>query len=296
MPNLYANLAEVRAVAPNSITAAVTGYDKLFVSLAERISRWIDDHCVRTFYPQLETRYFPGNGKPDIYLGDLVSVSEVAYSDDNGANYTALSESDYLLMSGNSYQTPGSYNRIHLAVDGALSWFPTGQKAIKVTGIWAYTLARADMFYSSTDTVENNPLAADGLAITVNDADGIDAFGNSPRFSRGQLLRIESEWVEVADVNTSTNVITVARGRNGTTAAAHAQNTPIDIFSPPPPVKQALIIQAIHQFKRGQAAYGDAEALPDQGKIMHIKSIDPEVYDLLGKDPGEKYVSMGLRW
>ena len=280
MPNLYITLADLRNNAPDALRSTNTTYDQAFLRLAHAISRWIDDYCERVFYPVSEIRYFPGGGGQDLWPGDLISVSEVAISEDNGLTYTALASTDYMLMGGNDYGPRGSYNRIRLDINGDQVTWPTGQKAIRITAVWGWHDDRAGAFEDSTDEVENNPLSDSGTTLTVNDIDGIDLWGVTPRFSEGALLRIGSEYLEVVDTGAS-EALTVVRGRNGTTAAAHLQNVQIDLWRPPAVVKQAALIQAIHQFKRAQAGYTDAEARPDLGRLMHIKSLDAEALALL---------------
>jgi len=282
MPNLYATLAEIRDVAPDALAASITQYDQQFLRLSETISRWIDEYCYRHFYPVSETRYFYGTGDRDVFLDDLISVTTISYSEDDGDTYTALTSSDYALMAGDDYNPRGSYNRVELSVNGDLATWPEGQKAVKVVGVWGKTDLRGDAWEDTGDDVENNPLASGGTSLTLNDVDGAGPWGMTPRISAGHLLRIESEYVEVVSTNTSGNTAAIVRARNGTTAAAHVQNTDVERWRVHPKVKQACIIQAVHQFKRAQAGYADAEAMPDMGKMVHLKSIDPEVYDLLG--------------
>lgn len=296
MPNLYATLAEVRSIAPDAITSSVTGYDQLFIRLANAISRWIDDHTQRVFFPGIETRYFNGAGCDYQFVGDLIEAHEIAYSDDHGLSYTIMAPTDYILMAGRTYDPPASFTRVQMARNGSMSYFPTGRRSLRLAGLWGYTDRRADCWLPSGDTVQNNPLSSSGTVINVASVGGPGPTGWTPRFSPGALLRIEDEFVEVTAVqsDSDTQALTVLRGRNGSAAVQHAQGTAIDLWQVPDPVRQAMIIQAVHQFKRGQAGFGDAEALPDQGRILHLKSIDPEVYDLLGRTPGEKYVALGL--
>src|SRR3989304_8893242 len=112
MPNLYATLAEVRSVAPDALVSSVTGYDPLFIRLASSISRWVDNHCKRVFYPVQDTRYYNGKGAKQLYVGDLFSVTSISFSSDNGQTYTALAATDYMLMLGKDYGPRGSYNKI----------------------------------------------------------------------------------------------------------------------------------------------------------------------------------------
>jgi hypothetical protein len=111
-----------------------------------------------------------------------------------------------------------------------------------VTGWWGYHEDWSNAWQDSQDTVENDPLTSTGTSISVNDADGADLFGNTPRFKVGQTLRIETEYVYVTAVTAATtNTLTVIRGVNGTTAAAHDQNTAIYVYRPMHEIEQAAL-------------------------------------------------------
>jgi len=112
-------------------------------------------------------------------------------------------------------------------------WTQTPVQAITVTGIWGWHDRWAAAWRDSSDTVQNNPLSSSATTITVTNAGGADSTGETPRFQVGHLLKIESEYLRVLAVNTTSNVLTVLRGMNGTSAAAHAQNTPIYTYQPP---------------------------------------------------------------
>lgn len=282
MPNLYATPQEIKSAMPDGIRTTTVSYDALFLRLGERISRFIDNHCKREFYPRLATRYFNGSGECELFLPDLLSVTSVEISTDGGLTYTALSSSDYFATVEGDFNSTMSFTRLIVNVNSsALSIWPTGQRSVKIAGEWGYADDRDTAWESSADTVEDNPLTSSGTSITVNDADGIDLWGVTPRFQAGQVLKIESEYAEVTVVNATENKLTVVRGRNGSTGASHAQNTAISIWRPPEPVKQAAIIQAVRQMERGLQGFGEARANTEIGQLFFLKSLDPEAQIML---------------
>lgn len=125
---------------------------------------------------------------------------------------------------------PGSI--LHLTGGYTFRYIETPLNAITVTGTWGWHDDWANAWRVSGDTVQNNPLSSSAISMTVSDADGLDAENNTPRFQVGQLLKIEAEYVRVLAVNTATNVLTVLRGVNGTTAVSHALNTAVTIYQP----------------------------------------------------------------
>lgn len=274
MPNLYATPTEVKAGMPDAIQAGTTKYDAELLRLANDASRLVDKHCRRTFFPQSATRYFAGDGSAELWVGDLLTVTSVGISSDRGQTYTNLAVTDYIPTRAGDENTLGSYDMLTLASAGTRSTWPTGQRSVRVIGVWAYADDRAAAWEASQDTVQDNPLLIGASTVNVASASGANLWGISPRIQAGQLWRIESEFLEATVV--ATNAITVARARNGSSAAQHAQNTAIELWRPPDPVKQAVIITVAKSFERGQQGFGDARAVPEMGQLFFVKELDAE--------------------
>jgi hypothetical protein len=114
--------------------------------------------------------------------------------------------------------------------------------AIEVTGIAGYHADYAEAWFSSGDSVQDDPqISSTETLITVEDVDEEDAYGQTPRFSPGNLIRLESEFCEVIATNPSTDTLTVRRGVNGSTAATHVKNTVIDVFQVEPNIQRAAL-------------------------------------------------------
>lgn len=283
MPNCYASLAEIKAGMPDGIRASTTKYDAMILSLASEVSRAIDAWCNRTFFPQLATRYFYGSGTPDLLIPDLLSITSVAYSGDDGETYTTLVSADYLATVCGDVNSKRSYDLLRVsALSDTLSYWVEGERSVRIAGVWAYADDRDTAWKSSGDTSEDNPLSASATTLTVNDVDAEDAYGVPSLFSPGQLLRLESEYVETGlQIDTSANTLRIIRGRNGTTAAAHAQNTAIDIWTAPEPIRRACIIQVNRQLERGFQGFSDARATEEIGSFVYTRQWDPEAMALM---------------
>jgi hypothetical protein len=124
-----------------------------------------------------------------------------------------------LILTGSALFTPGV----------------TRSQAIEVSGTWGWHANWANAWRDSGDTVRDDPLSDSATALTVSDVAAADSDNQSPRFQTGHLLRIEEEYLRVlavTAVSESDDLLTVARGVNGTTAAAHAQDTPVYTYQP----------------------------------------------------------------
>ena len=167
-------------------------------------------------------------------------------------------------------------------LSATLAGWTAGERSIKVVGVQGYVDERDQAWESSGDTTEDNPLTAGATSVTVNDVDALDAYGAPARFAAGQLLRIGSEYVETTlAIDTSANTLGLVRGRNGTTAAQHAQNTAIDIWRTPEPIRRACVIQVNRHMERGFQGFGDSRATPETGTVSYARQWDPEALALM---------------
>ena len=261
----------------SGIASTDTNDDENMQALCIAASRILDSATRREFYPIYQARYF--DMPPDDSLlkvdRDLLAVDTFT-TQNTGVTVTS---GQYYLMTGNSYNNP-PYDRISQKADSSrpnLLYSGTMQKSQCVTGWWGYHEDWSNAWQNSQDTVENDPLSASGTSITVNDADGADLFGNTPRFKVGQLLKIESEYCYVSAVNTSTNALTVIRAVNGTTAAAHVQNTEIYVYRPMREIEQAAIRLAHWLYGLGSIGYMEIIATIGEGGIEIPQSAPADV-------------------
>jgi hypothetical protein len=148
-----------------------------------------------------------------------------------------------------------------LIAGSSFIWSQTPTQSISVSGIWGWHNRWNTAWRNSADTVQNNPLSSGASTLTVTDADGADSELETPRFQVGHLLKIENEYLRVLAVNTATNVLTVLRGVNGTTAAAHALNTAIYTYQPPLDVAAISLRLAVALYREPDTATATAAIL-----------------------------------
>lgn len=241
-----ATLEQVRDEA--KVASTDTTDDSLLMDALRHCSERWQQETGKQFTAYSETRYFDAlslwqggslHGYELLLDKPLLSVTTLT----NG-NAVVIDSADYLLLPRNDTDKHSIY------YDGGWTYSDIPYGAIQVDGVWCVRSRLSEAWRSSGDTVQSNPLSSSGTSLTVSDADGLDANGYTPRFSAGQLIRIESEYLEVLAANTTTNVLTVRRGVNGTTAASHVQGTVIDTFIVEPEVSHAVARWAGYLYKR----------------------------------------------
>jgi hypothetical protein len=130
--------------------------------------------------------------------------------------------------------------------------------AVRVRGIWGWHPDWAQAWRDTSDLLLS-AVDADDAVLPMVDVDGPDAALLAPRFSVGQLLRLEAEYCVVLRVDAAANALHVQRGAHGTTAAAHPLHTPAARYLPPPHYVQSCLRYAAFFYRQ---PLGEAEALP----------------------------------
>lgn len=263
--NEYCTLEQLREYLTASSVDMERWDDNKMLQYIEQASRRIDKHCDRRFYPRSATRYLNYQSSYDLLLDeDLLEVSDLS------AGGTSISLTDFFLYPLNTY--PKWKIEIDRSKSALFDYSSTHQKAVTVVGTWGWHNDWDNAWDDSQDTTEDDPLTVAATTITVNDTDGADINGFTPRFSPGQLLKIESEYVQVTGVSSADNTLTVRRGMNGTTAAQHDQNTAISIYRVPEVVHRACL-EVTKLFYEMRSATGGVIAMPQlNGAVMRVST------------------------
>jgi len=232
--NEYTTLADLKTYL--SITDANS--DDMLRGFVTDASRLFDAETHRHFYPLTEVRYFDHPDNPTRLDVDDDLLDIATFTTQNGD--TAVAVTDYFLMCGDGYNVR-PYNRLVMDTDGdvpILLFSGTPQQANAITGIWGFHEDWGNAF-DTVDTLAAD-MTASATSMTVNDADGADLDGITPRFKIQQTIQIGSEHLYATAVNVTTNVLTVRRGVNGTTAAVHATDDDVKVFRPVEDVGRAV--------------------------------------------------------
>lgn len=255
----YATLAQARnEIVKASSDTANTAYDGILMEYLAYITSRIDAEFKRwRFEPVLQTRS-QDFANVNVLLGslslDAPLLSSTSIIDSDGAalvlwNGLAANRDAADVTPDPLNDTPIA-NLIKLNED---SWENPeddyGQGIFHITGIWGYRRNYASAWKSSGDALAAG-IAANATSWSVADADGADITGRTPRFSPGQLCKIDSEYMNVTAVNTTTNAVSVEPGVNGTTSAIHAISAPIYTWYPEPTIIRATLRWADFLFSR----------------------------------------------
>lgn len=252
-----------------------TAYD---VDLLDKLidgSRDVEKDTARHYYSWEGTRYF-ATGKNmairRIPIDDLQSQSLVAVDIDGSGTFITLdlakTPPDAFLL--DDELSPNKLPLIYLEANsnGAYpTWGENIRKGIKITGVFGYGNDYPRAPYELVgDVVKDNPMTAVQLTLLVNLA---------TQLSPGQTLRIDSEQMFVSAFDTGTKIATVTRGVNGTTAAAHTQNTVIYVYRYPQAITHAVMVYAAREWRRRQSAYANRVENVMLGTVEVYKDNDP---------------------
>lgn len=144
---------------------------------------------------------------------------------------------------------------------------------VLVTGIWGWH-EDYDNAYDAVDTLAANALIG-ATSITVVDADAADLDGFTPRFSPGNLIKINDELMDITAVNTTTNVVTVHRARNGTTATAHTSGDSVSTYQVDERIRRIATRQSALLYARKGAF--QVETLDGVGSISYPQDLLAEL-------------------
>ena len=246
MTNAYADLATLKSAAVLNVPD--DAHDGRLLTLLEAASRWIDGYCGRQFGATRGERCFDGTGKASLTVPDLVSVSSMRVREASGRWVRWLS-ADWLLYPLNSTPTePGGrpYTRVMLA-SGARRRFPLNRAGVAINGVWGYGDVRED---AGQQIADNSAVTADAAAVVVSP---VSASAAIP-LSAGHTVRIGQEqlYVTGATAGVGKTTLSVQRGVNGTTPAAHAAGAGLAVYRYPAAVTEACLQQAAAWWRERQ--------------------------------------------
>lgn len=164
------------------------------------------------------------------------------------------------------------YRQVRITSSGRLWWdyaSRTDPSYATVTGVWGYH-SDYDNAWLAVDALVGD-INASVTALTVADVDGADPYGLTPRLSTGHLLKIDDEYLEVSATDTSSDVVTVRRGVNGSTAAAHSSGATVYTWQVEEPIRDVVARMAGFKYAR-RGAY-EAKRLDGVGEVTYPQDL-----------------------
>jgi len=246
-------------------------------------SRMFDGACKRHFYPLIAARDYdhPADDTRLLLDEDLLEVS--TFTTQNGD--TTITSGNYYLMCGGSYNvTP--YDRIVLKSDSTqpnLSYSGTLQKANTITATWGYHEDWANAWQDSGDTLQAAISSTTATSCTVSDVDGAGVYGMTPRFRVQDLIKIDDEFCYVTAKNTSTNVLTLRRGANGSTAATHDNGSTVYVYRVMHDIETACRRLAKWLYDARASSYTDELTTTDAAGVTRIPPNAPALVRLVAE-------------
>jgi hypothetical protein len=204
-------------------------------------SRSIDDDCARFFYVTTDSRTYEYSN--DIAIDDLLSLSTVNGNPESEYTYT-------LYPINETRKTSIVFESMEDDVtDG-----------IVLGGQYGYSddttvLVALQSFETGLGTENQVTMTCDANStiIPLSLADNLSA---------GVTILVESEQMFVRDVDVGTELITVYRGQNGTTAVSHSSAL-VNVYQYPPAIKQESVRRTVQLFRHISSAGIISERLGD---------------------------------
>lgn len=242
MRNLYARPDEFTAslAAPEQDAAD----DAVILRILEATSRYIDSATRRQFTPTIATKSYDAPEGREMWLGeDLLAATTITNGDGD-----AIASTEYVLHPSNSYPKYA----IKLRDSSSETWEEdddaSAEQVIDILGVWGYNDDYTNAWRTSGAVL--SAAIATTTATTFTCTTGI--------IKTGMLLKIDSEYLQVTGTaQGTTDTITVTRGANGSTAAAHLISTAVYYWEVQPDITQAALDIAMSIYKR---RYGENTA------------------------------------
>ncbi|MBC8172183.1 MAG: hypothetical protein H7X77_10940 [Anaerolineae bacterium] len=219
-------------------SASVTAADVERLQIALRAATaQLEQIAGRRFVPRRATLNHAFDQPTELLLDDdLLELTSLTNGDGEAIDYADIE------LIGNGI--------LHLR-NGAM--FNTGSagevKPIAVEGVWGWHDNWTEAWRLSGDMIDEVLSPAGTTTLPVQDADGSDPFGNTPRFRVGQLLRVSLEYISLLSINTVSNTMGVIRSVQGTTVIGHEVGSSIFVYVLPAQVESLIVRWAAWLYK-----------------------------------------------
>ncbi|MCK5641863.1 MAG: hypothetical protein KAJ19_13755, partial [Gammaproteobacteria bacterium] len=253
-----------------------------------------DQRLKNSFVAQIATEYYdaewvkdngPINANGVLGLtppAPLLSLTSLSVNDSEDPDtFTAIEADNILLL------PRGNVPKTQIKLLNSEQWpFSTTNRegAIKITGEWGFHDDPANRWLDSNDTLQAN-INTSANSVLVSDADGTDYWLDTPRFSPGNVIKIDSEYMAVRATSTDNGTLTVMRGQRGSTRAAHTATATIYNWSGVQAAQDFVTRAAALQYKRRgefidtkvegvtEVHWPTAQTIPEYKALLHVHNM-----------------------
>ncbi len=279
MTSLYCTLADVRS----ELNSDSTVDDKKVMRGVRQLSRRID-RLFRTSYalfaPNILTQQIPLIGtnvnsaaRTLLISGYLLSVAGVTIGTQSLTPGTNVQSYPTLTTPINALQLIGT---------ARTSWYDYcslntfGTQFAQITGVWGYNVDYSNAWLAVDSLAAG--INASVTTLTVLDVDADNPYGESPRLSAGNIIQIDSEWMDVIATDITLNTVKVIRGVNGSIATSHSMSAAVSVYLVDESIRR-ICRQAAFQYARIGAF--DTTRITDFSTIQFPSDLLQEISDLL---------------
>ena len=267
--NGLVTLADMLAYLPNSTNANTALLEQAIEAASIAICNY-KGHF-RPWYPIVQGKQFAIPMDRELALrADLLETLSITNGDGN-----ALDVATYRMEPVNDYPKTSIVINNGAAIYWMMSTTTGWENAITVNGIWGYH-AYDPQAWQAASTI-SSAINASVTTVPVT---------SSTPYAAGQITRCGNELMLITAV--ATNSLTVIRGWNGSTAAAHDILSTLTIWKTQGDVARGCMIQTARYFRRNEAVFGTTGGGEMGVQPVIIPTLDPDVAAIM-----EPYV---LRW
>lgn len=283
--SLYCTLADVKS----ELNADSTIDDKKVMRGIRQLSRRIDKMFrsnVALFVPNILTRQVMIDGVNVSSWNNTLMLRPTDATYAPLLDPTGVTVNNRSLVIGTNVQSypplTSPITALQLIGDCCISWYDycnavtRGPRFATIAGVWGYNVDYANAWLA-VDALDAG-VDASVTTLTVDDVDGENPYGESPRISAGNVIQIDTEWMDVIDTDIATNAVTVIRGVNGSTAAAHSGGAVVSVYLVDENIRR-ICRQAANQYAKIGAF--DIVKMNDFQTIQFAPDLLQEIADLL---------------
>lgn len=236
----------VPAVITDKANAQYANFWAYVTECCQSASAFITAQTGRSFVPYRDSLTIVWDDvKFDIKRGRLPLNEDLLILSTLDFGALSITASDYRVSPSSALPTDALFLS-RTSMTGAVYDFGA---AYVIDGIWGYVTNLSQAWTRAQASLSIGSTTATAITVTV---------GTSVNYETLSYLKIDDEYLQVTDIDLATDVLTVVRGVNGTTAAIH-NSAALYRFNPEPDVAKAATLLAAYFYQRRSDAAGSVQ-------------------------------------